>query len=441
MSKRTKPDIQGLTDFALKKIKGLHVSEAEITCSQENGLSIEVRLGDVETLTHHLDQQFSVTIYDQNRTGTASSTDLSENAVLQTIEKAVSIARFASPDVYAGLPEKDRLAYSYPDCDLFYSWDITTHDMIALAIECEKMACSDPRISNSEGVSVSTFKSDAIMANTLGFVGRYPVTQHAISCSLLAKDKGKMQRDYSYSVARNPNKLKSYVDIAKDAAERTAKRLNTKSIKTQKCPVIFEAPVAKSLLRSFVGAISGGNLYRQSSFLLNSLNQTIFPDFIDIYQQPHLLGAMGSRPFDSEGVKTCDQHYVEKGRLSRYALGSYSARKLGLSSTGNAGGVFNLSISHSDLSLPELLKEMGTGLFVTELMGQGVNLTTGDYSRGASGFWVENGEIKYPVEEITVAGNLRDMFQSIRAIANDTDCRGSIRTGSILINQITVAGQ
>ena len=441
MPKRIKHDLQQLVNFALENVKALSVSDAEISCSLENGLSVDVRSGDVETLTHHLDQQFSITIYDECKTGTASSTDLSENAIRQTIEKAATIAKFASADPYAGLPSQEGLAFDYPDCQLSSDWDISAQDMIALAIEAEKIGCAHQRIKNSEGVSISTFKSDAILANTLGFMGRYPVTQHGITCSFLAKENGQMQRDYDYTVARDPSQLRSHIDVAKGAADRTARRLNARPIKTQTCPVIFEAPVARSLLRAFVSAISGGNLYRQSSFLLNALNQSVFPEFINIYQQPHLLGAIGSRPFDSEGVKTKEQFYVENGMLSSYVLGSYSARKLGMSSTGNAGGVFNLAITQSDITLPALLKEMGTGLFVTEMMGQGVNVTTGDYSRGAAGFWVENGEIQFPVEEITVAGNLKQMFQSIRAIANDTDYRSSIRTGSILIDKMTIAGE
>lgn len=440
MSSPIKNSTFELTEFALKKISSLKVDGAEISCARENGLSVSVRLGDVETVTHHLDQHFSVTVYSDHRTGSASSTDLSKPAITQAIEKAATIARYGNPDPFSGLPDKTRLATAFPDCDLSHDWNITTDEAIALATQCESLACQDKRITNSEGVSVSTFHSEIVIANTLGFTGSYPVSEHGISCSLVAKENNRMQRDYAYTVARNPNDLKSCDDIAQEASKRTIARLNPRPIKTQTCPVIFEAPVAKSLLRSFVQAISGGNLYRNSSFLQDAINKPVFPEFINIFQQPHIPMAMGSAPFDQEGVSTTDIKYVENGKLVSYALGSYSARKLGLHSTGNAGGVYNLAVSQSNLSFTELLKEMDTGLLVTDLMGQGVNITTGDYSRGASGFWVEKGEIQFPVEEITVAGNLKDIFQSIRAIANDTDCRGTIRAGSILINKMTIAG-
>ncbi|MCX7125931.1 MAG: metalloprotease PmbA [Gammaproteobacteria bacterium] len=438
---RIEMNVHDLAQSALQKIKSIGIDAAEISLSQSSGFSVTARLGDVETMEHHLDKSFAVTVFQNQCTGSASSSDFSPESISATIEKACTIARFSSPDKYAGLADPNRLAKNIPNCDLYHPWDISPSDAIKLAIECEKKAVSyDKRITNSEGASVSTLTSQVIYANTLDFLSEYRVSEHGINCSVLATENDKMQRDDEYTVARNYKDLHSIDFIARSAAEKTIKRLNAVRLKTQTCPVIFEASAAKSLLRAFIQAISGGNLYRQSSFLLNALGKPVFPAFIDVFQQPHLLSALGSSPFDGEGVATVDQHYVRAGELVSYVLGSYSARKLGLQTTGNAGGVFNLSITSTVPTLQDLLKTMDRGLLVTELMGQGVNITTGDYSRGASGFWVENGEIQYPVEEITIAGNLKAIFSGIVAIANDVDTRGSIRSGSILVDRMTIAG-
>jgi len=431
-----------LVETALKKLKSLNLDAAEISLSETKGFSVTARLGDVETLEHHLETSFSVTVYQNQCSGSAASSDFSQESIHATIEKACSIASFSSPDPYSGLADPNRLAKHYPNCQLFHPWPITPTDAIALAIECEKKAIAfDKRIINSEGASISTLNSHNIYANTLDFFGEAHVSEHGIHCSVVASENDHMQRDDDYTIARNPADLKSIDFIAQRAAEKTIKKLCARRLKTQTCPVIFEASMAKSLLRSFVQAISGGNLYRQSSFLLNALGQTIFPKNMNIFQQPHLLSAMGSAPFDSEGVATVDQHYVREGELVSYVLGSYSARKLGLQTTGNAGGVFNLSVTNTDVTLQQLIQKMHRGLLVTELMGHGVNIMTGDYSRGAAGFWIENGEIQFPVEEITIAGNLKSLFAGIVAIANDIDIRGSIRSGSILIDRMTVAGE
>lgn len=437
-------NLHALVACALQKLQSHAINTAEISLSQTSGFSVTARLGDVETMEHHLDKNFSVTVYQNYCTGSASSSDFSEAAIFTTIEKALTIARFANPDSYAGLADPARLAKNIPDCDLYHPWDISPRDAIQLAIECEKKAVSfDKRITNSEGANISTLNSRAIYANTLGFLGDYHVSQHTISCSLIASDNNKMQRNDEYTTARNHHDLQSIDDVAKRAAEKTIHRLNPKRLKTQSSPIIFEASVAKSLLRSFVQAISGGNLYRQSSFLLHALGKPVFPAFIQIYQQPHLLSALGSAPFDSEGVATIDQHYIHAGELVNYALGSYSARKLSMQTTGNAGGVFNLSINsgNQETTLKQLMQKMHKGLLVTELMGQGVNITTGDYSRGAAGFWIDHGEIQFPVEEITIAGNLKSIFAGIVAVSNDIDIRSSIRTGSILVDQMTIAGE
>lgn len=431
-----------LAQVALDQIKKSGVTAGEVSIGESSGFSIAARLGDVETMEHHLEKSFNITVYDQFRVGSASSSDFSLDSITRTIEKACTIARFSNPDPFSGLADPARLAQTIPNCDLYHPWDISPADAIALAIECEKKAMScDARIVNSEGVHVSTVNSYGVYANTEGFMGDYRQSDHAMSCSVVAAENNQMQRDDEYTAARNATDLFSIDYIASRAAEKTVKRLGARRLKTQTCPVIFEASVAKSLLGNFISAISGGNLYRQSSFLLNALGNPIFPSFVSIYQQPHLPSAMGSRPFDQEGVATLDQYYVRDGELVSYVLGSYSARKLGMQTTGNAGGVFNLSVECTDVTLQQLLQKMQRGLFVTELMGQGVNITTGDYSRGATGFWVENGEIQFPVEEITIAGNLKNIFAGLVAFANDIDVRGSIRTGSILVDRMTVAGE
>ncbi|PIZ03757.1 MAG: metalloprotease PmbA [Gammaproteobacteria bacterium CG_4_10_14_0_8_um_filter_38_16] len=435
-------DARQVVDIALQKLKSLRIDAAELSANRSSGFSVTARLGDVETTEHHLEKNFGVTVFHKQSTGSASSSDFSLASISATIEKAAAIARFSNADPYAGLADPDRLAKNYPDCDLYHPWDISPADAIQLAMTCEKKAvAADARIINSEGASVSTTISNGVYANTLGFVGHYLLSEHALSCSVVARDQDQMQRDDEYTIARNAKDLTSVDEIAKRAAEKTVMRLGARRIKTQSCPVIFNAPIAKSLLGAFVQAISGGSLYRQSSFLLNAMGKQIFPSFVNVNQQPHLLSAMGSRPFDHDGVATVDQHYIEEGVLSRYVLSSYSARKLGLKTTGNAGGVFNLSIQHADVTLHELMQEMGTGLLVTELMGQGTNIVTGDYSRGAAGFWIEQGKIQFPVEEITIAGNLKNMFAGIVSIANDVDMRSAIRTGSILIDRMMIAGE
>lgn len=435
--------MRDLAHFALQHIRHLNVA-ADLSISHAHGFSVSARMGDVETLQHHDEKNFGVTIYHNQCTGSATSSDFSHDSIRATIEKAFAIASFSNPDPFSGLPDPAKLARTYPDCDLFHPWDITPEKAVSLAIECEKKACGfDSRIKNSDGATVSAVQSSVFYANTLDFMGEVRSTEYGMSCSVIAGENNQMQRDDEFTIARNPKDLWSADLVAQRAAEKTVRRLNAKRIKTQTCPVIFEASVAKSLLRVFIAAVSGGNLYRQSSFLLNAMGQQIFPSFINISQKPHLLSAMGSTPFDSEGVAVTNRDYIRNGELVSYVLSSYSARKLGLETTGNAGGVFNLQIScteNQESGLAALLTQMNTGLLVTELMGQGINITTGDYSRGAAGFWVENGEVQFPVEEITIAGNLKSMFADIVAIANDVDTRGTIRTGSILIDQMTVAG-
>jgi PmbA protein len=425
----------------LSEAKQQGATAAEAGLNTGSGLSVTARLGDVETIEHHRDQGLAVTVYFDQRKGSASSNDLVLDSIKETVRAACSIAQYASEDQYAGLPEKALLATEFPDLNLYHPWQIEVDQAIELALKCEDAARSfHPDISNSEGASVDTYQGINVMGNSLGFLQGSAATRHSLSCSVLGQRGESMQRDYWYSVARSSADLESATVIGTKAAERTIKRLQGRSLSTRQCPVIYAAEVAGSLLGSLISAISGGNLYRKSSFLLDALDQQIFPGFIHIYEQPYLLQALGSSAFDSEGVQTKNRDLISNGILSSYVLSSYSARKLGLQTTGNAGGVRNLTIDAGEDDFDELLKKMHTGLLVTEMMGQGVNIVTGDYSRGASGFWVENGGIQYPVEEITIAGNMKDMFKNIVAVGNDIDFRGNIRTGSILVEQMSIAG-
>jgi PmbA protein len=435
---RLKNIVQHLLDEAQKQ----GASAAEAGLSQENGLSVSARIGEVETIEHHCGQGLGITVYFGQRKGSSSTTDLSTESIKETVAAACSIARYTSEDTYAGLPEKELLATEFPDLDLNHPWSISADEAISLAVECEDAARNfHSDISNSEGATVNTHQGIHVMGNSLGFLQGYISTRHSLSCSVLAQRGDSMQRDYWYSVARNAQNLEAATEIGKKAAERALRRLEGRSLSTRQCPVLYSAEIASGLLSSFISAISGGNLYRKASFLLNALDTQVFPDFVHIYEQPHLKGALGSSAYDSEGVATKSRDIVSEGILRSYVLGTYSARKLGLCSTGNAGGVRNLTIDPGDLDFQGLLKVLNTGLLVTELMGQGVNVLTGDYSRGAAGFWVENGVIQYPVEEITIAGNLKDMLKYIVAVGNDIDYRGSTRTGSILVEQMSIAGE
>ena len=434
--------IKNIVQDLLDEAKKQGASAAEAGLSQETGLSVSVRLGDVETIEHHCSQGLGVTVYFGQRKGSASTTDLSPASIKETVSAACSIARYTSEDEFSGLPDKELLATEFPDLDLNHPWHLGTENAIELALECEEAARNfHADITNSEGASINTHQGNYVMGNSLGFLHGYPTTRHSLSCSVLAQRGDSMQRDYWYSVARNAINLESPKEIGKKAAERVLRRLEGRSLSTRQCPVLYSAEIASGLLASFIGAISGGNLYRKSSFLLNALDTQVFPEFIRIYEQPHLKGALGSAAYDGEGIATKSRDIVSDGILRSYVLSTYSARKLGLQSTGNAGGVRNLSITTSDLDLKGMLKQLGTGLLVTELMGQGVNILTGDYSRGAAGFWVENGEIQYPVEEITIAGNLKDMLKNIVAVGNDIDYRGNDRTGSILVERMSIAGE
>ena len=429
----------------LEMARRLGATDASVDISESSGLSVNVRKGSVETIEQTRDKGVGITVYVGKRRGHASTSDFADLALSETVAAAFEIARYTGEDDCAGLPDADQLATELPELDLFHPWQISVEEAVEIACRMEGAAFdTSPLIRNSEGASVSVTHGHFVAANTLGFAGGYPYSRHSIGCSPIAQRGQSMQRDDWYSSSLMPARLADPVKVGRYAAERALSRLGARQVDTCKVPVLFEAPLACGLLGSFVQAVSGGSLYRRSSFLLDSLGKDVFAPHIDLVEDAHLPAEMGSSPFDSEGVRTGRRSVVSGGRLHGYFLSTYSARKLGMKTTGNAGGSHNLTLS-SRLTrqlddLPAMLERLGTGLFVTDLMGQGVNGVTGDYSRGASGFWVENGVIAYPVEEITIAGNLADMFKGIVAIGGDVIQRGGKRTGSILIDRMSVAG-
>lgn len=433
--------LQELSQDILKEASRLGAHQAEVYIAANKGFSVRAREGDVETVEYNQDKSIEITVYFGKRSGTASISDIRKEAVHAAVEAACHIAKFTDEDPAAGLADKDELAFNYPKLDSARTWDISVEKAIELACECEREALAyDKRIMGAEDVVVATGEAMTIYANSHGFLGLFPYTRHEISCVLVAKEGNEMQRDYSYTIATDPKTLESVSQVARLAAERTVRRLGAQRLPTQKAPVIFIAEEARGLIGHFAAAIQGGHLYRKSSFLLDQLGKKIFPDFVQIKEQPHLPFALGSAPFDDDGVKTSSNVFIENGILRSYALSAYSARKLGMKNTGNAGGTHNLTIQPGNKDLSALLKTMGTGLLITEMMGQGVNLITGDYSRGVGGYWIENGEVKYPVSEITVAGRLQDMYAHLVEIGNDVDVRGNVRTGSILIEEMMIAG-
>jgi PmbA protein len=440
-------EIRSLTDvvsLALEEARGQGASECEADASVSQGLSVSVRLREVDTLEYQRDRGLSVTVYFGKRKGSASTADLAGSAVRETVEKACAIARYTAEDPYAGLVEPEALAREIPDLDLDHPWDLTPERAIELARECEAAGLAvDPRLANSEGAAVSSQRQTGVYGNSLGFLAGYSATSHSVSCTLIAEAGEDMQRDYWFTVARDPADLEAAAGIGRTAGERALARLGARRLTTRKVPVAFTPDMARGLFRHFLGAISGTSQYRKSSFLLNAAGEQIFPAFLQMAERPHLPKGLASSPFDQEGAATRDRELVRDGVLGGYVLGSYSARRLGLKTTGNAGGIHNLIVGGTEGALDRqaFLRRLGTGLLVTELMGQGVNGVTGDYSRGASGFWVEQGAIAYPVHEITIAGNLKPMYRHIVALGDDVDVRGGIRTGSVLLDEMTVAGE
>ncbi len=425
----------------LEQAKKLGASAAEAGANLDEGLSVSARLGEAESIEYHRDQSLAVTVYFGHRKGSASTTNLSEDALKETVEAACAIAKFSNEDPYAGLPDPAKLATQIPDLDLYHPWEIDPERAIELAIECETEALGfHPEIVNSEGATLTSHCGIRVLGNTAGFLHGYPASRHSLSCSVIGKRGEQMQRDYWYTVARSSQDLEPPASVGRKAAERTVARLGARTLTTRKCQVVYAAEVATSLIGHFLAAIRGSNLYRKATFLLDSLGKQVFPEFVHIHEEPHIKRGIGSAPYDSEGVVTYPHDLVQNGIVKSYILSSYSARKLGLETTGNAGGVHNVIVDPGQLGRKAILREMGTGLLITELIGHGVNLVTGDYSRGAAGFWVEGGEIQYPVEEITVAFNLKEMFHQLIAIGQDVDRRGNIQTGSIWLANMTVAG-
>jgi PmbA protein len=434
-----------LVESVLAHARKVGASDAVAEVSESLGLSVSVRKNDIETVEQTRDRSLDVTVYAGQRRGSASTSDFSEAALRETVEAAWHIASHTAEDPAAGLPDEDVLAREYPDLALHYPWSIGTEEAAELALRAERAARAvDPRITNTEGASIGTFEGQFVMGNTRGFMGGYPYSRHSLSVAPIAGRGNGMQRDYWYSSERDAANLAAPEAVGRYAAERALSRLSARRIRTGKFPVLFEAPLALGLLGALTQAANGGALYRKASFLLDSLGKPIFADHIDIAEDPHIPGAMGSSPFDDEGVVTRERDVVKGGVLQGYFLSTYTARKLGMPTTGNAGGSHNLTLRSRLTSptddLPAMLRKMGTGFMVTELIGQGVNYVTGDYSRGAFGYWVENGEIQHAVEEITIAGNMNDMFRQIVAIGADTISRGTKSTGSVLIEQMSIAG-
>jgi PmbA protein len=436
-------ELKAVVAGALAEAQSNGASQAEADVSLQRGLSVTVRLGEVETIEFHRDRGLSVTVYFGKAKGSASTADLRAQAVRETVQKASAIAKHTSEDPCAGLADPNELAKSIPELDLFHPWDIEAEQAIEIARECEAAGLKvDARLKNSEGATVTTGSAVRVHGNSLGFLEGLPSTSHSLACALIAQERDQMQRDHWYSVARSSTALEQGAAIGAKAGERAVSRLGARQISTRKAPVLFAPEVARGLLGHFIGAIRGPSQYRRSSFLLDAAGEQVFPSFLSIVERPHLLQGLASSPFDSEGVATRDRDLVRHGVLQGYVLGSYSARKLGLRTTGNAGGIHNLLLQSGETgSFEDLLRRMGTGFLVTELMGQGVNGVTGDYSRGASGFWIENGAITYPVHELTIAGNLKQMLRSIVAVGSDVDTKGAIRTGSILLESMTIAGE
>jgi len=436
------PSLQDLASQALDLAKRQGATAAEVNSGLGKGLSVTVRRGEVETVEHHRDKSLSVTVFFGDRSGSASTSDFRPEALSEAVRAACAIARHTALDPFNGLADPAHLARNIPDLDLYHPWALTVDGAIELARRCEDAAfAADRRIRNSEGATVTAHEGEDVYATSAGFMGTVRASHHGVSCAVLGEDdEGHMQRDYDYASVRDARDLPDVEVIGRLAAERAARRLGARQIKTCQVPVLYEAPVARSLLSHLVSAVSGPSLYRRSSFLIDSVDTELFPNMVHLYEEPHRKKGNGSAPFDGEGVETKYRDLVTEGVLRRYCLDSYSARKLKLVTTANAGGVHNLMIRPGADDLQGLLRQMGRGLFVTELIGFGINTVTGDYSRGAAGFWVEDGELAYPVEEITIASNLRDMYRGIVGIGNDVDMRHNICTGSLLIDRMTVAG-
>ncbi|ADU70811.1 metalloprotease PmbA [Pantoea sp. At-9b] len=415
---------------------------AEVAVTKTTGIGVSTRYGEVENVEFNSDGALGITVYHQNRKGSASSTDLSPDAIKRTVQAAIDIARYTSTDPNAGPADRDLLAFEAPDLDLYHPWEIDADRAIELAAQAEQAALqADSRITNTEGGSFNSHVGIKVFGNSHGMLQSYCSSRHSLSSCVIAEQNGEMERDYAYTIGRDINDLQSADWVGAECARRVLSRLAPRKLSTMKAPVIFAPEVATGLFGHLVGAISGGSVYRKSTFLLDALGTQILPEWLTIEEKPHLLKGLASTPFDSEGVRTQARDIIKQGVLQNWLLTSYSARKLGLQSTGHAGGIHNWRIAGQGHSFEDLLKQMGRGLVVTELMGQGVSAITGDYSRGAAGYWVENGEIQYPVSEITIAGNLKDMWRNMVTVGNDIETRSNIQCGSVLLPEMKIAGQ
>lgn len=433
--------LQQLAEDVLKHASNKGATACEVDVSEGFGQSVTVRCDEVETIEFNRDKGIGITVYSGQRKGYASTSDFSAQALRETVEAALNIARFTAEDDCAGLADAALMARDCPDLDLYHPWALSVEESIETARRCEQAAFdASPLVSNSEGASISTQQAHFVSANSLGFMGGYPTSRHYISCSVIAGEQDAMQRDDWYTTHRDATRLDDPQQVGRIAAERAVARLGGRKVKTGEFPIILEAPLAGGLLGSLVHAASGGALYRKSSFLLDQLGKKIMPDFVHIAERPHIQCGLGSASFDSDGVATRDRDVVRDGILQGYFLSAYTARKLGMQTTANAGGSHNLIIQPGQHDLDGLLAQMGRGLLVTELLGHGINYVTGDYSRGAAGYWVENGKIAHPVEEITIAGNLKAMLAGIVAVGRDVQVRGTKQTGSIMLDRMTVAG-
>jgi len=435
------PQLQAQVEQIIAEAKKQGASACEVAVSVEQGLSTTVRQREVETVEFNRDQGFGITLYVGQRKGSASTSASGEAAIRETVAAALAIAKHASEDDCSGLADAALMATELPQLDLYHPWAISPEQAIEQALVCEAAAfAADTRIKNADGTTLNTHQGCRVYGNSHGFVSGYASTRHSLSCVMIAEDGGQMQRDYWYDVNRQGELLSDAASIGLRAAQRSVSRLGARPVPTCEVPVLFSAELATGLFGNFLAAISGGNLYRKSSFLEGTLGQQLFPEWMKLDERPPIPRALGRAAFDGDGLATYAKSFVEGGELLSYVLGTYSGRKLGMPSTANAGGVHNLFVSHGEEDQQALIKRMGRGLLVTELMGQGLNMVTGDYSRGAGGYWVENGEIQFPVQEVTIAGNLRDMFKQIVAVGSDLELRSNIRTGSVLIERMTVAG-
>ena len=435
------PELKSQVEKILAAAKQQGASACEVAVSVQQGLSTSVRQREVETVEFNRDQGFSITVYKGQQKGSASTTVAGDDAIAKTVAAALAIAKYASADEFSGLADKELMATDFPDLDLWHPRDLTPAQAIEMALECEAAAFdADPRITNADGSSVNSDVGCTVYGNSHGLVAGHAGTRHSISCVMIAEAEGQMQRDYWYDYGRRADLLNDAASIGRRAAQRTVSRLGARSVPTCDVPVLFAAELAGGLFGSLLGAIAGGNQYRNSSFLVGALGQKLFPEWFSLDERPLLQGGLASSAFDGDGLATYAKHFIADGELVNYMLSTYSGRKLGMPSTANSGGARNVFVTHGNDDQAALLKKMDRGLLVTELMGQGLNMVTGDYSRGAGGYWVENGEIQFPVQEVTIAGNMRDMFQQIVAIGNDLDRRGSVCTGSVLIERMKVAG-